>query len=147
MIKGTRKHGRRRKYSSLPQTTGNRAQRREKGSAATTRSYIEGGNACASGWGLGRQSRPPTVKMARFSVCCVVHHWSFVALGGKKTKIAFRRCTSSPSPETFSEKFGASPCSSKDKKKRKSGFSSWELQVRMILLGICTARYGPVSDL
>ena len=44
-------------------------------------------------------------------------------LAARKTKIACRRCTSSPSPDTFSEIFGASPCSRKEiaglKKKKK----------------------------
>ena len=78
--------------------------------------------------------------------------------------IASRQCTSSPSRDTFSEKFDTSTGSSKEiaglkKKKmknimmtgivksRKNEFWCCKLQVRTIPLGVCVARYGPVSDL
>ena len=58
---------------------------------------------------------------------------SVLTIGGKKTKIALRRCTPR---DTFSEKFSALIGSSK--KSRMSGFPCGELQGRII--------YGHVSD-
>ena len=53
--------------------------------------------------------------MATFSVCCSARQESVLAIGGKITKIALRRCTPPESRDAFSEKFSASTGSSKEK--------------------------------
>ena len=95
------------------------------------------------------------MKMASFSVCCSASKESILAIGGKKTKIALRRCTPSASQNLFSEKFSASTGSNKEKSGLKKGedddtkmtkshisnFSHGELKVHKLLGVLCIGSY------